>query len=405
MHRGFETLLGVIAATTVAVAQSLPSPAALASQSSLARTVSTGPVARSQQADEAEAVYVMKTAGQKDRRIQVLKVSSFPDGDSIAEVKDVTTGQTFTVPGTMLKRMAKVELGDETAKPKESNAPEAPANPRWQQDTPAIAKASVEVRSQPEPLATQQSVATAESTEGKVVRRTYLPLDQEPIPVGTAPQAATTLPGTLVRVESSVPVVVAPVVRPETWKPTGVNINASAEDRWSKSKVPYQAPAKVDVQPQPVIRGQIDDPKPQPQPKPSGPRTTPQISEERHDVELAAYLGSRSRVRTFSEQLAMETKDFVYDLATALRPSQREYAATGLANCRFASRPEVKMVLAKAAMADPSSSVRAHCIQLLAKLGFHEPEYTDYLKSCEASEFPMVRVAANYALATLQPKR
>jgi hypothetical protein len=135
-------------------------------------------------------------------------------------------------------------------------------------------------------------------------------------------------------------------------------------------------------------------------------RITPQVIEERQPVaelEMVAYSGERRR--SIQELMQAETKDYIYDLATAIRPSQREYAASGLAACRFASRPEVKNVLAKAAISDPAPSVRAHCVLLLSRLGYHDPEYIDYLKTCEKSDHPMLRVAANFALSGLSPKK
>jgi hypothetical protein len=129
----------------------------------------------------------------------------------------------------------------------------------------------------------------------------------------------------------------------------------------------------------------------------------PKVREERDSVEQANY--SAPRRQSFEQQLAEDTKQYVYDLYTAVRPSLREDAASALAGGRFASRPEVKQVLAKAVIADPAPSVKAHCIRLLSDLGYHEYEYVNYLHTCvRDAQQPILQVAASSALARLAPK-
>jgi len=92
------------------------------------------------------------------------------------------------------------------------------------------------------------------------------------------------------------------------------------------------------------------------------------------------------------------------DLRTALRPATRQSAATAIAQGRYGWKPEVKAHLAQAARADSSSIVRAHCIELLSKLGYHETEYLDFLDEAVTTASPEVQTAAKAALLKLAPK-
>jgi hypothetical protein len=105
-----------------------------------------------------------------------------------------------------------------------------------------------------------------------------------------------------------------------------------------------------------------------------------------------------------ADPMADETGPYLRDLFGALRPSVRERAATALAECRYGSRPEVKAQLAKAAAADPSPDVRAHCVRLLSKLGYHESRYLDELAGWAESGSPSLRQAARDALARIAAK-
>jgi hypothetical protein len=49
--------------------------------------------------------FSMHTAGQPDRAIRVLKMSEYGEADSVAEVQDVQSGHTFTMPGKVVKAM------------------------------------------------------------------------------------------------------------------------------------------------------------------------------------------------------------------------------------------------------------------------------------------------------------
>lgn len=96
-----------------------------------------------------------------------------------------------------------------------------------------------------------------------------------------------------------------------------------------------------------------------------------------------------------------DTQAFADDLANALRPSVRETAATGLAEGRHGWRPEIKQLLANAAMNDPAVSVQVRCVTLLATLGYHEPGYVEFLEAAAGTAPDRLRRAARAALARL----
>lgn len=53
------------------------------------------------------SIVLMRTAGQPDRQLEVLKLSKYPDGESVAEVQDVESGQFFTLPGQVVAMLPK----------------------------------------------------------------------------------------------------------------------------------------------------------------------------------------------------------------------------------------------------------------------------------------------------------
>ena len=91
-------------------------------------------------------------------------------------------------------------------------------------------------------------------------------------------------------------------------------------------------------------------------------------------------------------------------LANALRPSVRINAALGLADMRYAARPEVKAVLAMAARTDPATLVRTVCVRELARLGYNDEEYVEFLKATAAGSPEQLRLAAADALRLVTPR-
>jgi hypothetical protein len=108
---------------------------------------------------------------------------------------------------------------------------------------------------------------------------------------------------------------------------------------------------------------------------------------------------------SLGDRINHETADDIRDLFNAMRPSVRERAATALSECRYNWRPEIKGILAKAAIRDPAATVRAHCIKLLSNLGYAEAPYIRALEYLAATDEEIVKKAAEGALARLSPSK
>jgi hypothetical protein len=407
--------LGLCFAAGTAPGQSL-TPAALAN------TTAT-------QSTAAGQILVFRTAGQPDRRLQVENVRPLPDGGTLADIKDMDTGELFSVPGSVLAKMN--EPPKQKPQPQVQPEPQHAAKPLSGELPPvaaapvANAPSAVPVQSHqqqvltpltaaPTPVtkrATPQYVAESFTNDAgqKVIRYvkqpdTVLPqVQSEPsTPVSTQPNQTTPATQT-----AAIPTAPKTPIATEQARLTQVQWRSSqAPERirhgqvWHRAKPIEPEPQPVTAPPEPssygtVIRGQIPD-APAPQ--------LPQVYLER--AQYSRYAPSaRVRQKSIEQLVEEETKDLVYTLTTGLRPSEREAAATGLAECRYASRPEIKRTLARAALADPAVSVRSHCIGLLSKLGYHEPDYVVYLRWCAKSEHPMLQTSAFLALSKLEPKK
>lgn len=347
-------------------------------------TAATVPASLAQQgtATADQPIVLMRTAGQPDRQLKVMKLSKFTDGESVAEVQDVVTGQVFTLPGKVVALLPKAAI---TIAPPVSVSPPAPARP--------VAP--------PTPLSKPAPKPVQQPNEQPMPKVIHIPAPEPPpIPKIEKP-GETKLP----------PALPVPVAAPEAasgsvvWRPRPNDrpaltptptVEPVKPDRWQPTKrMSLQSLSPVS---RTIVRamhhtGHDDDE------APAVRVLRPSVVEERTELVPVAY-------RSFESQIREETQGYVFDLASALRPSVREEAAICLAESRFGSRREVKTVLAKAALADPAPSVRAKCIELLMQLGYHEPEYLAFLQShAIPGQAPtMVQAAAKDALVKLMPR-
>ena len=363
--RGAMVLL--LAGAGEALAQNAPSATTVPAALAQARPAAPAPSVD-------QAVVRMRTAGQPDRQLKILRVTSYTEGESVAEVQDVQTGQTFTLPGKVVAMLPKeaANAAPPVAAPPLRPAPSAVEKP--------IAKPAPAPDAQPEP---------------KVL---FLP---PPAPEPTAEPKA----------EVAAPPIAAPVRTPGAslvWRPRVGEAPALApapfepakSDRWLPMRrfnaVPPQSLAPSL---QTIARGTSETGHEMEDGPPAVRLIRPKVVEERVELVPVSY-------RTVEVQIRDEVQGYVYELGSALRPSVRENAAICLAEGRYGSRREVKTVLAKAAVADPAPSVRAACIGLLLKLGYHDPEYMAYLQSASVPGAgpTLVRAAAKDALAKLAPR-
>ena len=95
MARGVAALLFAGGGSLVA-----QSPTASTVPAALAQPRPTGPAFE-------QPIVLMRTAGQPDRQLKVIKHSTYSDGEAVSEVQDVLSGQIFTLPGKVVAMLPK----------------------------------------------------------------------------------------------------------------------------------------------------------------------------------------------------------------------------------------------------------------------------------------------------------
>lgn len=465
-------------------------------------------------------VLVLNSAGQPTRRLQVLKISSIPDGPTLVDVKDLESGGIYTLPAQALAAArrdvapSRNSVTPPTPQPttvvasKPVDAPvEAQPTREWKPSA-SVAQAHSPAQYQSSYPATATAPQTQPATSpafAQPVRPTYASANAPTVATpeatsthGSSPPRATasTLPQAFMRNpvsarvsggwpqldRSSAPSWPRSGALPSQTVASGpVYADAHALPRFDTNRMPQQhympqarpqpamqmvqnATPAVTYHPMPVWQQRpvhyapadtvaaiqtptapeaISDPVPTPPASPSvmmppaslmvatPEQRTPTVKSPtlvanaqtvpgNISAHWQATAATPSNVQPVSlsvptrterwiaadpqSRMVAEIQPWMNDLASAIRPSVRETAATALAEGRYGSRSEVKAVLAKTAMTDPADSVQAHCIRLLSQLGYHEVEYLNYLRATAYSGLPEAKSAATAALARLAPR-
>ena len=365
-------------------------------------------------------ILIVRTAGQPERRLKVLRISTIPDGPALADVKDQESGRTYTLPiialAGALRGSSALPLNSPsaaavtaTATP-QMNRYSPPTDTAMRTETPAAAPTLTGVppvvsSSPPPPAAFQRHPFVGKLPAGARPQLTHGTVQPWP---QMLPAAATpvTSPQSTVRNAAPVPAWQRPAPVPEprnlqqTHHPSEYpTATLSESPAFQRLRQAIQAADK----PKPVVaQAYVPTPAPVAVEMPGEPAPVHAVSYQQPQPIRAEF--SSKLATTLPSQMTTEITPFLHDLKNALRPSLREIAATALAEGRYGSRPEVKAVLAQAAMTDPAPSVRAHCIGLLSSLGYHERQYLDYLRAAGYSEAGEVKSAAVAALARLIPR-
>jgi len=340
-------------------------------------------------------VIALRTAGQPERKVKVLRVTRPDGGEALADLQDTATGARYTVPARML-----------TAKPRPVSPPAGRSalahNPtRWN----GSARTAVRPPATTPVAATPKLVAYRPPAPSRAIPKEERPAPPPPVAVQPKPT-----PAPIVEPAKTPSAVAAPPVTPlarERPLPPPVAPPLTAL-RPATELVPALIASGVPPTPvgesRPVTRrlasaARSTESNPGLAPK-SEPEVRPAGVFDPLPMNLAPPVPTPA-----ADPMADETGPYLRDLFGAVRPSVRERAATALAECRYGSRPEVKAQLAKAAAADPSPDVRAHCVRLLSKLGYHESRYLDDLAGWAESGAPPLRQAAREALARIAVKQ
>ena len=297
------------------------------------------PVAPAAQAGD--GTIIMKTAGQPDRRVKVLRSDRMPDGKVLTEVKDLASGEIYTI--------------TDTAPGGSLDTAPRPTTPAAQRPILGKVFGAKDAKDAPPPRAKDRPA------DPLLAGR---PADGTPTPAPAAEQK----PRLFGRVfgkstPAADPVVAAPAGRPV---------------------VPPARPATAAPAMPPAFQ----------QATPAGPVAQGPIQ--------ASMTEQQSIVP--EEQMRREIAQYMHDLQNHPRPSFRMEAATGLCDGRYASREETKRAVATAVVNDPAGVVRGHCIDCLSKLGYADPEYVRRLQLWANDPEPAVQRAAREALAKLTPK-
>ena len=299
----------------------------------------------SKEAATEPGIVILRTAGQPDRKVKVVKSTKQPDGRVLTEVKDATTGETLLV------------------------ADRAPGGK------------------------TDQVIPAMKSTT--TLKPTTLASDLKGPPTTLLPKAKTRdLDPFLGQAKSNSPAAMTAKASPmpaDAIAPVPNRLNAPFPKSESK---PIAMPSAVAPKATTAQVSMSSDTAPAMLPT----RTVARSNNPIHVILPVGYVPAEFRMKD-------ETAHDVASLQQASRPTVRQDAATALAEGRYGSRMEVKTILAGAAMHDPAPVVRAHCITSLSKLGYISPEYVGYLRQCSADASPEVKAASAEALFKLEPKR
>ncbi|MGL4424474.1 MAG: HEAT repeat domain-containing protein [Gemmataceae bacterium] len=347
----------------------------------------------SMQAADAPTIITMRTAGQGERKVQVLRTDRTPEGQLATTVKDLQTGEIFMMfdkvlngpvesvaqklaatapptapviditmpkakapPGTgMAERFgAPMTNGANLAKTPPGQKPSFFARVMTgQTEATAPAYNSYSAPKPPAPQAAKSGFGSLFNTNPGPTVASRIGLTKPKLPTNVSNTATTT---------ASAPVVASPAVKP-------VTVARPVEPRQMVAEAPPQIQAPV---------------------------ATPAVAVvEENMMPMAVPVGMTTPETIMQEELSSA----LYDLQTSKRPSIRYEAITVLAEGRYGSREEIKRLILESAKSDRSPLVRAYCVNCLSKLGYMDREFVDLVNSQLETTEPALRRACEAAQA------
>ncbi len=377
--------------------------------------------------EPAGEVLTIRTSGQPERKVTVLRTERLPDGTILADVRDTATGITYTLTNPS-------GLKSEAAAPRLAMpVPAMLANARTSTPQTPITTTPVASRPIQSPTRPVFDPTGGPSPSTKLVSFTDMP------PAKPNPNARrqTTLPTneTLVPVENVAANPAAqymPQTRPRYVDPQiGKNVT-----NLPQSSANYQTTSAYGTAPAkqlPSVLGKLfgaNDAKPKAQPRvgvlpppsiitnagtpvarrpiaelPSAeaPPVAAAITPVATTEPIAAVVPEVSEEPELTDkQLATMINEMVKNIQSHPRPSFRMTNATKLFECKAAAQQDVKELLAFAAENDAIGVVRGHCIGLLSKMGHADANYVKNLEAWTTDSEPAVQSAASAALAKLR---
>ncbi len=374
-------------------------------------------------ANPAGGIITLRTAGQPERRVQILKTEKLPDGKVLTEVRDIATGVVFTIADTkplapnlpMATPAPQTQPATHTTTHLGSNLPQA----RSRTSDPLLG-GTVMPQTQTQPQPQEYPSLLGKLRQQRQDAQPAVPGKQSAISKAllgshdTPRQPLPTLAGRLTENSSS----------PSTPRPT-YNSRAAVFGGGSQSvETPTLAsklfgdkpivtkpvtPSRFQPQPQQQVHSNIirpaavaTTPPPRIAVKPEPVMTTPpqQVLQQVESLEPIRTDPTEPnfQVVPVKAMTMKQIEEIVRELRSNARPTHRLEAADALAASPMAGMIEVRQIIAEASYRDPVPVVRAHCIEILAKMQYDEPNYRSYVESLINDEEPAVQRAARAAM-------
>jgi hypothetical protein len=359
-------------------------------------------------------IVTMRTAGQPERRVEILRSEVLPDGTQFTELKDITTGAVYSIMGpppgpdpfpvsktpaaTEAKTVQVADAGLPQARPRPNDPLLGVQSPAGQPSTAVAAAARVgqgnvalPKPNKPEvalvnggmpttqPIPKSAAAMPKQSAFAKAVFGEWPQAPQQAVPTARVNANTVAVQTTPARVNPPVrpaPTVVATAPRVET--PTSPSMAAPS----------VYSPAPEKVVAAPVIEKPVE--------VASKPVVMPSLPAKSVEPAAAPVL---TQVSATVEE---ETTSLLQQLANHSLPSGRIAAARALAELPTVSRAEVVQALVAGAENDSVGVVRGNCILVLNAMRYAHPEYVGMLRGWESSDEPAVRHAVRVALSNVR---
>ena len=329
-------------------------------------------------ADKDTDVIVLKFQGQPDRKVKVVKTSRQPDGKVATEVKDIATGETFTL----------IDSAPSGADKDKATPPTPPAPPAKDVGLPR-AKSRTNDPLTPDPMRPPTATAAKPTPAALPVADPVPEPAKRPGPLarlfGKKPTPAPAMPAAGANVPPFAPVPVS------TKAPSLPGASIPGEP--PRAMPPKALPLPPVTPPTPVIAAPL--PIPTIPPLPGGSQSRAGAV---NVILPVGYIPAEVA-------LSQDIRPHVNTLRDALAPSARVTATRALAGGRHASTDQVKAILFQTAQADPCPQVKACCITELTKLGYFTPAFAAHVKSACDDENADVEAAAKAAVVKMTPKK
>ncbi len=375
--------------------------------------------------EPAAEVLTIRTSGQPERKVTVLRTERMPDGTILADVRDTATGITYTLtnPSGLKSEPVAPRIAMPVPAMLASTKTPIVATPFASRPIQSSTRPVFDPTGGPSPstkLVTFTDTPSAQTPNPNARRQSAFPTNETLVPVDSVAgnPAAQYLPQTRPRyVDSQIGKNAANVPQSsanyQTTSAYGTALTPAKQPPsvlgklFGANDAKPRAQARVGVLPPPSIITNAGTPvarrpvaeTPIVEARPVAAVITPvAISEP-----IAAIVPEVSDEPELSDkQLAAMINEMVKNIQTHPRPSFRMTNASNLAECKAAAQQDVKELLAFAAENDAIGVVRGHCIGLLSKMGHADANYVKNLEAWTTDAEPAVQSAAIAALAKLR---